>query len=556
MPGLSSLPRLRPGVRRKRASTWDRTGGNTDSILIFPGTTAVLAEDSGPGQVTHIWTTVMSPDLYWGRNLVLRAYWDGEESPSVEVPFGDFFGGMNCVPAPFTSAVLSIAPRDASAMNCWFPMPFADGFRITLENQGGLPVFALYAYVDYEVWPESDPTLGRFHAWWNHSRCQRVIPEGLSVYEPGLNASDKDNHLFLEAKGRGHFVGTTLGIYSDEGGWYGEGDDMIFVDSDSWPPALHGTGTEDYFGTAWGPATVFNHPYNGQPVAEREDFAGFTTVYRFHVPDPIPFEQSLRASIEHGHANDRGDDYCSVAYWYQLDRTEPLPVLPSAADRRPPWPETWHRRAEAFHAIYSDLMGHLEVLADADERGRYVLGVVRAAHLVAKGDWEGIDQVCAWLRGDPTPAQVAPTWAAPAQTPAKAPAQAVPAAGTAVEAAFPAVLEELRVLDDAALTVRLETVDANEIVDAVLGVWVADFDAAEARGMDVTFGFRLGWKGEEYPRQLIVREGRCDMRRGSEGYERMAMASDLVSFLRFTLDQLDAWEALLRGRIRATGDSA
>ncbi|MHB8340721.1 MAG: glycoside hydrolase family 172 protein, partial [Mycobacteriales bacterium] len=256
IPPHQHLGRLRPGVRRGRASTWDRSGGNDDFISLAPGETAVLAEADGPGQITHLWCTLLSPDLWWGRSLALRAYWDGEATPSVEAPLGDLFGSGNCLTAMYSSALVEAAPRDGLSLHCWAPMPYADGFRITVTNDGPLPVLALYAYVDYERWPRPDPELARFHAWWHRERRAHPVPaEG--TYAPGVNLSGADNYLLLDTSGRGHYVGACLYVQSEDGGWYGEGDDMIFVDGEGWPPSVHGTGTEDYLGTAWSPATAF-----------------------------------------------------------------------------------------------------------------------------------------------------------------------------------------------------------------------------------------------------------------------------------------------------------
>ena len=86
--------------------------------------------------------------------------------------------------------------------------------------------------------------------------------------------------------------------------WYGEGDDMFFIDGEAWPPSLHGTGTEDYFNTSWSPKDMFSHPFYGYGrVNDDVGWLGRTHVYRFHVVDPVYFDESLRFSIEHGHDN-------------------------------------------------------------------------------------------------------------------------------------------------------------------------------------------------------------------------------------------------------------
>jgi hypothetical protein len=136
----------------------------------------------------------------------------------------------------------------------------------------------------------------------------------------------------LEATGRGHYVGCVLNIHNlrdtTEWNWYGEGDDMIFIDGEAWPPSLHGTGTEDYFNTAWCPTQTYHAPYHGITLPGGDNWGGQISLYRFHIEDPVPFERSIRVSIEHGHANKRSDDYSSVAYWYQAEPHEPFDLAP------------------------------------------------------------------------------------------------------------------------------------------------------------------------------------------------------------------------------------
>lgn len=484
------LARLRPGVRRRRASTWDRSGGNDDFVTLAPGATVVLGEDDGPGQVTHLWCTLLAPDPWWGRSLVLRAWWDGAADPSVEVPLGDFFGAGNGLVAPFTSALLECAPRDGLSLHSWFPMPFADGFRVTVTNEGPLPVLALYCYLDYERWDAPDPELGRFHAWWHRER--RALPPGPDgTYAPGANLDGAANHVLVDTTGRGQLVGTALFVHSDLGGWYGEGDDMVFVDGDVWPPTLHGTGTEDAFGTAWSPAEPFSGPWFGQPVADREDWAGFSSLYRWYVADPVPFSTSLRATLEHGHANDRGDDWSSVAYWYAVDRAAPLPALPPVADREPPWPAAWTDRVRRARAVLGTL------LETGDPRAR--VGTAYLMRAFARRDVGAVERGLLLL--DEPPARLVP----------------------ATEAAAAALVAE----------------------------WASRFDPVEAGGARVTVGVRL----EGAPAwQLVVAEGSCAVRAGSTGHERVTLVSDVDTIAAWLSGRLEAYDAVLSGRLVVHGD--
>jgi len=134
-------------------------------------------------------------------------------------------------------------------------------------------------------------------------------------------------------------VGCNLNIInrrlSEGWNWYGEGDDMIFIDTDKWPPAMHGTGTEDYFGCAMCPQEGFTGLYYGVILPGGRNWEGMITLYRYHIQDPIYFSRSIRVTIEHGHANRRWDDYSSTAYWYQIEPHAPFPDLPLPDNRVP-----------------------------------------------------------------------------------------------------------------------------------------------------------------------------------------------------------------------------
>jgi hypothetical protein len=324
--------------RRKRASSWDRTGGNADCVRKTPrGKTVVLADIKGAGIISHIWITISCPgDRMHLRKIVLRMYWDGEKNPSVEAPVGDFFGIGHGMTKNFWSAPLAMSPQGGRALNCFFPMPFAKGARVELKNECDSEIGAIYYYIDYEEYPALPENLGRFHAWWNRENPTKAIPLGkLSWRKPNLTG--KENYLILDAKGKGHYVGCTMNVDSEKRGWYGEGDDMIFIDGEKWPPSLHGTGTEDYFNTAWCPNEEYTSPYHGLPLVQNPDYSGKTTLYRFHIEDPVMFDESIRVTIEHGHANDHSHDCSSVAYWYQAEPHRKFPKFPSVK-ARVPWP--------------------------------------------------------------------------------------------------------------------------------------------------------------------------------------------------------------------------
>ncbi|MFC5465513.1 glycoside hydrolase family 172 protein [Lederbergia graminis] len=340
---LSNIFELKDGIKTKRISSYDRTGGNDDKIVIKAGETAEIANISGAGIIKHIWITISTPDNFIRRNAIIRMYWDGEENPSVESPLGDFFGQGWGEEYNFASLPLAAAPAAGKALNSYFPMPFGDGARITIENQSEHNIDSFYYYVDYEEHPSIPDTAGRFHAWWNRELTE-VHPEdgeaewGL-VGEVGKNKSDKDNYLFADIEGKGHFVGVNYYVDSPGPMWYGEGDDMFLVDGEDWPGSLHGTGTEDFFNSSWCPNEEYIHPYFGYAkVPDKLGWMGRTHCYRFLLEDPIYFDKSLRASIEHGHNNNLTLDISTVSYWYQTEPHKPFPELPGK-DQRQNMPE-------------------------------------------------------------------------------------------------------------------------------------------------------------------------------------------------------------------------
>jgi hypothetical protein len=342
-------------TRTRRISSWDRTGRNDDFVRVEAGATAVLADISGSGCLNHIWITANAEDSLYLRQVVLRMFWDGEATPSVESPLGDFFGVGHARASHFLSLPLSMitggdpAQANQAAMNCYFPMPFAAGARLTLANESARPLRSLYYHLDFEERAVEAETL-RFHAHW---RRDHPTSATMDLGAPGVNFAQDNaqanlhgggNYLILEAEGRGHFVGSVLSVDHVNPipgfGWFGEGDDMIFIDGEVWPPSLHGTGTEDYFCAAWGfPSGKYNGPYHGVSLAGPNvgplAYSGQWTMYRFHIEDPICFSRSIRVTIEHGHANCQADDFASVAYWYQTEPHRPFPALLPVAQRLP-----------------------------------------------------------------------------------------------------------------------------------------------------------------------------------------------------------------------------
>src|SRR5919197_287375 len=196
---LANLPRL-TGTRSARVSSWDRTGGNDDRLTIRPGERAVLAEIGEPGVVRHIWMTIACREPHYLRRIVLRAFWDGEQRPSIEVPIGDFFGIGHAQTRNFASLPLQMSPEDGKAFNCWFPMPFSSA-RFEVVSECADADVLLYYYIDYELDVAVDETWGRFHAQWRRENpCDGIAVSGLSNDEfqlQGANLSGDGNYVIL-----------------------------------------------------------------------------------------------------------------------------------------------------------------------------------------------------------------------------------------------------------------------------------------------------------------------------------------------------------------------
>ena len=323
----------------KRISSYDRTGANADAVPIAPGETITLMDQAGPGIITHVWFTIASPEAMHLKKLVLRMYWDGETTPSVEAPIGDFFGLGLGQYFKYESAPLSVASD--KALNCFFEMPFPRRARITVTNDGKEKVNSFYFNIDYRAYaaPLAKDTL-YFHAQYrqatpNKGWTNNWTSNGDPLVNDKKNVTGEGNYVWMEAKGSGHFVGVTMSVLQNQDGWFGEGDDMFFIDGET-TPSINGTGTEDYFLGAWDFGThPFSYSTYGAPVTGEELAGGRTSLYRFHLDSPIPFTKSLKATIEHGHANVRSDNFFSVAYWYQTEPHAPFPKLPAVEDRLP-----------------------------------------------------------------------------------------------------------------------------------------------------------------------------------------------------------------------------
>jgi hypothetical protein len=371
---LLSASQYRSDFRSRRISSYDSSGNNVDRIEnIKSGERRTIASIRGAGIINHIWITIApGPDIIKRDDLVLRMYWDNNSFPSVEAPLGSFFGQGWNEAYPLNSQPLVVAPGGSKALVSYFTMPFAAGARIEIENQGEKAVEAFYFYVDYYEVSKLPENFGRFHAWYNQELTESG-EEGENEWavlgQQKNNTRPDKNYLILDTKGKGQFIGVNYYVHSPTPMWYGEGDDMIYIDGSA-APVLHGTGTEDYFNTSWSPKESFQTPYFGAPRVNTTDPAyisngwlGRTHVYRFHVSDPIYFSNSFRFTIEHGHNNVLALDVRTVAYWYQTQATQ-VPAIKTQKERAPmpmitpvdihKWRDSWRREKKSEKKLWGN----------------------------------------------------------------------------------------------------------------------------------------------------------------------------------------------------------
>lgn len=317
-----------------KQSSYDRTGGNGDSWPVAAGATKEVFNASGPGVITHIWFTIAAESSHHLKEIVLRMYWDGQDKPSVETPVGDFFGLNLGQYSLYQSAFLNCS--SVQALNCYFAMPFRKSARITVTNEGKKPVGDFYSNIDYQQVPALPARSLFFHAQYRQATPNKAIVYGSEEKE--LNLDGKNNYVFCETRGRGHLMGVTLGVLQNKDSWMGEGDDMIFVDDET-KPVITGTGSEDYFNGAWDfggnpGAVAFANLYNGAHLISSPELAGGRyCLYRWHADNPVTFRKYLKHTIEHGHANNRADNFYSVGYWYQEEPYTDFPALPPVEER-------------------------------------------------------------------------------------------------------------------------------------------------------------------------------------------------------------------------------
>jgi hypothetical protein len=289
-------------------------------IKIEKHSTFEMANIDGPGAIQQMWITITGN---W-RQSILRVWWDGEETPSIEAPIGDFFCMGWCKYAPLVSLPVCVNP--GSAFNCYWEMPFRKHCRMTIENIADEDI-VLYYQVNYTL-TEVPEDAAYFHAQWRRSN---PLPY-------------KQDHTILDGvKGWGQYVGTYMAWQVNNNGWWGEGEIKFYMDGDKEFPTIAGTGTEDYFCGSYnfdrdGKYTEFTTPFAGLAQVIRPDGTYQSQqrfgLYRWHVMDPIRFEQDLKVTIQAlgwrsgGRYLPMQDDMASTAFWYQQEPHAPFPALP------------------------------------------------------------------------------------------------------------------------------------------------------------------------------------------------------------------------------------
>jgi hypothetical protein len=307
-------PTGEPGVGGQAASNLGVGRKGSPSRSIAPGETVTLCDIEGPGTIRHIWlTTAQEPAVQ--RACIIRAWWEGQEHPSIECPIGDLFGFAHGKIMPYHSAVHSVGPT--GGRNLWIPLPFAQRARLTFTNEGEKAV-PLFYQIDYTLGDAHSQAVGRLHVLFRRENPTK---------------EKEDFELLPQRNQKGRFIGSVIGIrnlHPDQ--WWGEGEIKVFMDGDKEFATIVGTGSEDYVGLAWGiQQTPFL--YNGCSLNEKN----FVSMYRWHLPDPIAWQQHARITIQqiawkNGLA-ETSDDWSCATFWYEPTPSAPLPDLPGVAAR-------------------------------------------------------------------------------------------------------------------------------------------------------------------------------------------------------------------------------
>jgi hypothetical protein len=308
-----------PGQGGKAASRLGTGRKGAPSISFKFGQQVQLCDIEGKGTIRHIWMTTSNNPANL-RSLVIRAWWDGQEHPSIECPIGDFMGFAHGKVMPYFSAAHSLGKN--AGMNIWLPMPFVKRAKITLTNEGQKEV-PLYYQIDYTIEDKHPKNVGRLHVLFH-----RENPTTMK----------KDFVMLPQRKNKGRFMGAVIGVRNlTPGQWWGEGEIKIYMDGDTDFPTICGTGSEDYVCLSYGMQQT-PYPYNGCSLNQNN----FVSMYRWHLPDPISWQKECRITIQQiawkdGLAETQ-DDWSCATFWY-----EPVPSakLPKMVDVKARTADIW-----------------------------------------------------------------------------------------------------------------------------------------------------------------------------------------------------------------------
>ena len=305
---LAQLTTAIPGSYSRVASS------ELADLVVQPGESLDIARLEGPGVIDRIWLGLEGSDTFW-RDIVLQITWDGASAPSVEAPVGDFFG-VGPGARQTISSVPMMVQSGGRAMTSLWKMPFSSAATVTLVNEGSSPTRQLDFEVDYRQVESLPEDSLYFHARY----VQRNSPEqGKPI-------------TVLRTSGRGQYVGLSLAVQNGEPGTWGNGSiDFEIDDGSGVGPA--GPSLLNYFGMVFGVGKQ-KGAFQGATLDEGDRVGARSTVYRYHVHDPVPFEKSIQVAIGHGAENQRGDRMASVAYWYQNEPATPFERLAGVRDRR------------------------------------------------------------------------------------------------------------------------------------------------------------------------------------------------------------------------------
>lgn len=357
---LGGMPLYSPQLQSRAISMENQTGakgqggqaqgGRKGSAAIYnlvKDEVRTVAEIEGPGCIRHIWFTIARRhDPLVLRNLIIRFYWDDQKIPSVEAPFGDFFGMSHGHGVAYECAFFAVP--EARGFNCFFPMPFAKKARVEICNDVGEDIGAVFFQFDYTLGDKVDENTPYFHSQFRRTAVTKL----------------REDFVILETKGKGRYMGANIGVIDRFNGirqWWGEGEVKMYIDGDKDFPTICGTGAEDYVLSAWG-LGVWQNQYSGSLLDSNT--TKYMSMYRYHCLDPVYFHENIKVTIqqmgydllngaipEEGNPyyefykrgewdrikfsglHERSDDVCATAYWYQLLPTNPFPPFPDRALR-------------------------------------------------------------------------------------------------------------------------------------------------------------------------------------------------------------------------------